>query len=217
MRNRFDRQLKELNEELVEMGTRIENAIQDAVNAMVGQDIEKAKEIISMDEEVDQMQREIESLCYKLLLQQQPVARDLRLISAAMKMVTDMERIGDHASDISELTVMLTGKPYQENLDKIRQMAKETMVMLVKSIEAFVNKDLKQAEQVIAGDDIVDDLFVQAKREMIMLINENVEDGEQAADLLMAAKYFERIGDHAANIAEWVIFSITGKHPVDKG
>lgn len=217
MRNRFDRQLKELNEELVEMGTRIENAIQDAVNAMVGQDIEKAKEIISMDEEVDQMQREIESLCYKLLLQQQPVARDLRLISAAMKMVTDMERIGDHASDISELTVMLTGKPYQENLDKIRQMAKETMVMLVKSIEAFVNKDLKQAEQVIAGDDIVDDLFVQAKREMITLINENVENGEQAADLLMAAKYFERIGDHAANIAEWVIFSITGKHPVDKG
>lgn len=217
MRNRFDRQLKELNEELVEMGTRIENAIQDAVNAMVGQDIEKAKEIISMDEEVDQMQREIESLCYKLLLQQQPVARDLRLISAAMKMVTDMERIGDHASDISELTVMLTGKPYQENLDKIRQMAKETMVMLVKSIEAFVNKDLEQAEQVIAGDDIVDDLFVQAKREMITLINENVEDGEQAADLLMAAKYFERIGDHAANIAEWVIFSITGKHPADKG
>lgn len=217
MRNRFDRQLKELNEELVEMGTRIENAIQDAVNAMVSQDIEKAKEIISMDEEVDHMQREIESLCYKLLLQQQPVARDLRLISAAMKMVTDMERIGDHASDISELTVMLTGKPYQENLEKIRQMAKETMVMLVKSIEAFVNKDLEQAEQVIAHDDIVDDLFVQAKREMITLINENVENGEQAADLLMAAKYFERIGDHAANIAEWVIFSITGKHPADKG
>lgn len=217
MRNRFDSQLKELNEELVEMGTRIENAIQDAVNAMVSQDIEKAKEIISMDEEVDHMQREIESLCYKLLLQQQPVASDLRLISAAMKMVTDMERIGDHASDISELTVMLTGKPYQENLEKIRQMAKETMVMLVKSIEAFVNKDLEQAKQVIAHDDIVDDLFVQAKREMITLINENVENGEQAADLLMAAKYFERIGDHAANIAEWVIFSITGKHPADKG
>lgn len=216
MRNRFDRQLKELNEELVEMGTRIEKAIEDAVNAMVRQDVEKAKEIVAMDEEVDQMQREIEGLCYKLLLQQQPVARDLRLISAAMKMVTDMERIGDHASDISELTLMLEGSPYQQNLEHIRQMAKETMVMLVKSIEAFVNKDLEQAEQVIRHDDIVDDLFMQAKRELISMINENVENGEQAADLLMAAKYFERIGDHAVNIAEWVIFSITGKHPDDK-
>lgn len=216
MRNRFDRQLKELNEELVDMGTRIEKAIEDAVSVLMKQDVEKAKKIIAMDEEINQMERDIESLCYKLLLQQQPVARDLRLISAAMKMITDMERIGDHASDISELTVMLAGKPYEKNLENIQRMAKETMVMLVESVEAFVNKDLEQANHVISHDDIVDDLFMQTKRKLISDINENVEDGEQAADLLMAAKYFERIGDHAVNIAEWVIFSITGKHPDDK-
>lgn len=216
MRNRFDRQLKELNEELVDMGTRIEKAIEDAVSVLMKQDVEKAKKIIAMDEEINQMERDIESLCYKLLLQQQPVARDLRLISAAMKMITDMERIGDHASDISELTVMLAGKPYEKNLENIQRMAKETMVMLVESVEAFVNKDLEQANHVIRHDDIVDDLFMQTKRKLISDINENVEDGEQAADLLMAAKYFERIGDHAVNIAEWVIFSITGKHPDDK-
>ncbi len=213
MRNRFDRQLKQLNEDLVEMGTQIEKAIEGAVDALLKQDMARAEEIIGLDEEIDQMEREIEGLCYKLLLQQQPVAKDLRLISAAMKMITDMERIGDHASDISELTVLLSGKPYEKNLEHIQEMAKETMWMLSKSVEAFVGKDLEMAKSVIEHDDIVDRLFMQAKHELIESINQNVEDGEQAADLLMAAKYFERIGDHAVNIAEWVSFSITGKHP----
>ena len=153
-----------------------------------------------------------ENLCLKLLLQQQPVARDLRVISAALKMITDMERIGDHAVDISELTIVMSGKPYMKKLEHIEQMAKETMIMLISSLEAYVNKNLDQAKEVIDHDDIVDDLFIKVKTELIQLIRENAENGEQAADLLMVAKYFERIGDHATNIAEWVIFSITGQH-----
>lgn len=213
MRNRFDRQLCTLNDELIEMGSMIEKAIETAVKAMVAQDTELANEVIEADEDIDRQEREIEDLCLKLLLQQQPVARDLRLISAALKMITDMERIGDHATDISEITIAMADKPYIKKLEHIQQMAKETMVMLVESIEAFVNKDLNKANSVIAHDDIVDDLFSKVKSELIGMIHENVDAGEQAADLLMVAKYLERIGDHATNISEWVIFSITGAHP----
>lgn len=213
MRNRFDRQLCTLNDELIEMGSMIEKAIETAVKAMVAQDTELANEVIEADEDIDRQEREIEDLCLKLLLQQQPVARDLRLISAALKMITDMERIGDHATDISEITIAMADKPYIKKLEHIQQMAKETMVMLVESIEAFVNKDLNKANSVIAHDDIVDDLFSKVKSELIGMIHENVDAGEQAADLIMVAKYLERIGDHATNISEWVIFSITGAHP----
>ena len=213
MRNRFDRQLCTLNDELIEMGSMIEKSIETAVKAMVAQDVALAKEVIDSDEEIDCQEREIEDLCLKLLLQQQPVAKDLRLISAALKMITDMERIGDHATDISEITIAMADKPYIKKLEHIQQMAKETMVMLVESIEAFVNKDMEKAKSVIAHDDIVDDLFSKVKNELIGMIHENVDAGEQAADLLMVAKYFERIGDHATNISEWVIFSITGAHP----
>ncbi len=213
MRNRFDRQLCTLNDELIEMGSMIEKSIETAVKAMVAQDVTLAEEVIDSDEEIDRQEREIEDLCLKLLLQQQPVARDLRLISAALKMITDMERIGDHATDISEITIAMADKPYIKKLEHIQQMAKETMVMLVESIEAFVNKDMEKAKSVIAHDDIVDDLFSKVKNELIGMIHENVDAGEQAADLLMVAKYFERIGDHATNISEWVIFSITGAHP----
>ena len=216
MRNRFDRQLVQLNNELIEMGGMIEKAISDTVKALVNQDIELASNVIEYDEEIDHQEREIEQLCLKLLLQQQPVSKDLRLISAAVKMITDMERIGDHATDISEITIELSKESYIKKLDHIQQMAKETMVMLVQSVEAFVNKDMDKARAVIAHDDVVDDLFNKVKAELIAMIHEDVNAGEQASDLLMAAKYFERIGDHATNISEWVIFSITGQHPDDK-
>ena len=216
MRNRFDRQLVQLNNELIEMGGMIEKAISDTVKALVNQDIELASNVIEYDEEIDHQEREIEQLCLKLLLQQQPVAKDLRLISAALNMITDMERIGDHATDISEITIELSKESYIKKLDHIQQMAKETMVMLVQSVEAFVNKDMDKARAVIVHDDVVDDLFNKVKAELIAMIHEDVNAGEQASDLLMAAKYFERIGDHATNISEWVIFSITGQHPDDK-
>ena len=216
MRNRFDRQLVQLNNELIEMGGMIEKAISDTVKALVNQDIELASNVIEYDEEIDHQEREIEQLCLKLLLQQQPVAKDLRLISAALKMITDMERIGDHATDISENYNRTSKRIIYKKLDHIQQMAKETMVMLVQSVEAFVNKDMDKARTVIVHDDVVDDLFNKVKAELIAMIHEDVNAGEQASDLLMAAKYFERIGDHATNISEWVIFSITGQHPDDK-
>ena len=212
MRNRFDRQLELLNNELIEMGNLIEQAIQSAVNALLRKDKTAAEAIITLDQEVDRQERDIEALCMKLLLQQQPVARDLRLISAALKMITDMERIGDHAADISEITIMLAEEAYVKDLTLIHQMAMETTLMVTHSVEAFVQKDLKLAQSVIDHDDIVDDLFNQVKTALIQIIQENVKNCEQAADLLMVAKYFERIGDHATNIAEWVIYSITGYH-----
>jgi phosphate transport system protein len=212
MRNRFDRQLSTLNDELIEMGSMIEKSIETAIKALVNQDVDLARHAIEADEEIDRQERIIEDLCLKLLLQQQPVAKDLRLISSALKMITDMERIGDHASDISEITIALADQPYIKKLEHIQQMAKETMIMLVGSIEAFVDKDLKKANEVIKRDDVVDDLFDKVKKELIQMIHENADKGEQAADLLMVAKYMERIGDHATNISEWVIFSITGEH-----
>ena len=212
MRNRFDRQLGTLNDELIEMGSMIEKSIETAIKALVNQDVDLARNAIEADEEIDSQERIIEDLCLKLLLQQQPVAKDLRLISSALKMITDMERIGDHASDISEITIALADQPYIKKLEHIQQMAKETMIMLVGSIEAFVDKDLEKANEVIKRDDVVDDLFDKVKKELIQMIHENADKGEQAADLLMVAKYMERIGDHATNISEWVIFSITGEH-----
>ncbi|MDO5519231.1 MAG: phosphate signaling complex protein PhoU [bacterium] len=212
MRNRFDQQLVELNNELIEMGSLIEQAIEMAVGALVKQDVERANKAIEFDENIDRQEKTIESLCLKLLLQQQPVAKDLRLVSSALKMITDMERIGDHAADISEITILLAGAPYIKKLEHIQTMAKETTLMVVNSIDAFVNKDVKLAEEVIKRDDVVDALFSKVKQELIDLIAANAKNGEQAADLLMIAKYFERIGDHATNIAEWVIFSITGHH-----
>ena len=215
MRNRFDRQLAELNNELIEMGSLIEQAIEMGISALVKQDVEKAKKAIAFDNEIDHQEKEIENLCMKLLLQQQPVAKYLRLISAALKMITDMERIGDHAADISEMTILMADATYDAaslDMSVIKEMAKETTNMVIKSVEAFVNKDLDLARYVLGRDDIVDDLFIQFKHHLIQMINENVKNGEQATDMLMVAKYFERIGDHATNIAEWVIYSITGEH-----
>ena len=212
MRNRFDRQLVQLNDEMIEMGSMIEKAIQQAITALIKQDTDAARKIIEYDEDIDQQEKNIENLCLKLLLQQQPVARDLRVISSALKMITDMERIGDHASDNSEMAILMADKPYIKKLEHIQEMAKEASVMLVNSIEAFVNKVVKQAHVVIIKDDLVDNLFETIINELIAMIHKNPDVGDQAMDLLMVAKYLERIGDHACNIADWVIFSITGSH-----
>lgn len=208
MRKRFDEQLNELGKEMLLMGTMVEDSIQKAIEALLKQDEALAQSVMEADALVDQKQKEIESICFTLLMQQQPVASDLRVISAALKMVTDMERIGDHAADISEMTLHLAHEPYIKNLDHIRQMATETTWMLIQSIEAYVEKDVKKATGVINHDDIVDQLFADTKQELIDLIHKDKSNGEQATDLLMVAKYFERIGDHATNLAEWVIFSI---------
>ncbi len=208
MRNKFDEQLAALNTEMVRMGTMIEESIRKAVNALVKQDAEAAREIMNGDEEVDREQKKIENICFNLLIQQQPVARDLRTITAAMKMVTDMERIGDHAADISEMTILMSDSAQHETIEHINKMAAETVLMLNWSIEAYVHKDMEKAKEVIDHDDIVDNLFDEAKRDIIKLILRDPKEGEQATDLLLIAKYFERIGDHATNIAEWVIFSL---------
>jgi len=217
MRNKFDEQLTHLNKMLIEMGAMIENAITQTKTALLDQDVELAKSIIAGEAEIDQMERDIETLCLKLLLQQQPIAKDLRLISAALKMITDMERIGDHAEDISEITLMLAGSPYIKKLEHIPMMADATMKMVGDAINAFVKKDLRLACSVKRYDDVVDNLFVNIKDDLIALIHQDAAHGEQAIDLIMIAKYFERIGDHAVNIAEWVEFSITGKHNKFKG
>ncbi|MCI5857967.1 MAG: phosphate signaling complex protein PhoU [Agathobacter sp.] len=211
MRSKFDEQLNQLNEEMMRMGTMIEDSIEKAIDALVNQNVTLAEEIMARDEEIDRQQKKIESICFNLLMQQQPVARDLRTISAAMKMVTDMERIGDHAADISEITVMLGNQPYPFTLDLIKKMATETMIMLIRSIEAYVEKDIEKAQSVIKHDDIIDALFDEVKQKLISLIHEAPDNGEQATDFLMIAKYFERIGDHATNISEWVIFAFSAQ------
>lgn len=212
MRTRFNEQLTEMNNSLIRMGAMIEYAIALASKALTTQDAELARKAIECDVEIDEMEKVIESQCLKLILHQQPIARDLRLISTALKMITDMERIGDHATDISEITLILSDAVYIKDLEHLPQMAKETIKMVSDSIDAYVNKDLNLANAVIAHDDVVDDLFCRIKNDLIDLISQDVKNGEQALDLLMIAKYFERIGDHAVNIAEWVIFSITGEH-----
>lgn len=208
MRNKFDEQLSVLNNSMIEMGGMIVQSISRAIEALTCGDMELAKKIMEDDANVDRLQKRIESICFDLLIRQQPVARDLRTITAAMKMVTDMERIGDHAADISEMTIAMGGNRQIEKVGHIRSMAAETMLMLNHCVEAYVEKDRAKAEGVIAHDDVVDELFLCSKRDIIRLIREDRESGEEAADLLMAAKYFERIGDHATNIAEWVLFAI---------
>ena len=211
MRNRFDEQLFQLNKEIIEMGSMCESAIGKAVKALNTGDIELANNVINEGSSIDRMERAIESRCMKLLLHQQPVARDLRLISAALKMITDMERIGDQAEDIAEIITFLEGRIVGE-MKLISGMAFKTMEMVTESVDAFVKKDMELAERVIEQDDIVDEFFSQIKQAIIKWIGNNSSDGEFALDLLMIAKYLERIGDHATNIAEWVIYSVTGVH-----
>lgn len=210
--SRFEKQLNTLNQQMVQMGSMVEQSIEMAVSALVTKDSEKAHNVIEYAADVSNQERQIEGMCMKLLLCQQPVASDLRMISSALKMITDMERIAVQSAEISELTVRMEETPYIKKLEHVQQMAKETILMVVKSIDAFVNKDLELAQEVISMDDVVDDLFIKIKQELIGLINQDASNGEQATDLLMIGKYFERIGDHAVNIAQWVTFSITGEH-----
>lgn len=214
MRSRFDKELEELNLELIEMGNIIESSIESSVSALINQNLDLARRVIDGDKEVNDIEKSIEARCIKLLLHQSPVASDLRMISAALKMITDMERIGDQASDISEITIRLANQKYIKKLIHIPQMAEATTKMVKDSIDGYVKKDLNLIKEVIKYDDVVDDLFNIIKNELIDLIRSDAANGEQAVDFLMIAKYFERIGDHAQNIAEWVYFSITGEHYV---
>ena len=211
MRSKFDAQLKELGEKLTLMGAMCEEAIANSAKALLSGDSELAKKLAPLDLEIDRYERDIEALCLRLLLQQQPVAKDLRQISAALKMITDMERIGDQAEDIAEIIKFLNGRTV-ENGALIREMASAAIKMVTESVDAFVKHDIMLAEKVVSDDDIVDRYFDQVKQKLIERIAQQPADGEYALDLLMIAKYFERIGDHAVNLAEWVIFSVTGVH-----
>ena len=211
MRNRFQMQLEELNNDLISMGALCEKAIHDAVKALLDSDEKLIDRIHDTEKEIDRKEREIEGLCMKLLLQQQPVARDLRTISSALKMITDMERIGDQADDIAEL-VRFCRLDDSECRKDISAMSKAVIEMVKGSIDAFVKKDIESAKAVIDSDDIVDDLFIKIKCDIIRMTAVDANAGENAIDIVMTAKYLERIGDHATNIAEWVEYSLTGSH-----
>lgn len=212
MRDNFDRLLSDLNDQLKEMGDLIEIAITNAVGSLSENNGKYVKAAAEIEKLIDQKEKDIESLCLKILLQQHPVARDLRVVSSALKMITDMERIGDQAEDIAEISVTMKNKSQDREKLDIPKMAKATGKMVTDSITAFVNKDADLALSVMKADDYVDELFDIIKSEVTGMIHQNVENGEDAIDIIMIAKYFERIGDHATNIAEWVYFSITGEH-----
>ena len=211
MRNKFGEQLEQLHVEMIQMGALCEDAISAAAQALMKGDEDLAQAAEEAEREIDQKEREVENLCLKLLLQQQPVARDLREISSALKMISDLERIGDQAADIAELTqyvqVPQSGAPH------IREMAEAVTAMVTDSVSSFVRRDLDLARAVCRADDRVDALFDQVKQELIALIAADASNGEQGLELMMVAKYLERIGDHATNVAEWVEYSITGVHP----
>lgn len=216
MRERYEEELKKLNASIINMGKMIEIAIEGSVLALMEWDLASCDEIIKNDDAIDEMEKEIEQLCVRLLLQQQPLASDLRMVTAALKMVTDMERIGDHAGDIADLIKQMgNGKAIANSMGKyanakLEQMCSEIQKMLYNSISAYIDRDVSKAKDVIANDDIVDELYFKLKREFVRQIQIKIENGEEIADFLLIAKYFERIGDHATNIAEWVIYSITG-------
>ena len=213
MRNRFDAQLAQLNVELIKMGALCEEAITASVSALIKYDKSVVQTVFEKDNEIDRMERDIETFCMRLLLQQQPVAKDLRAISSALKMISDMELIGDQAGDIAEIMAVMNDHDTKSKLH-IQDMARATVKMVTDSVDSFVKKDLELARSVMKYDDVVDDLFDKVKEEIISLIGEDRANGEFCIDLLMIAKYLERIGDHATNIAEWVEFSITGQHVV---
>lgn len=211
MRNEFNRQLAELNTELIIMGSLCEEAITNAVKYLVDGNEGSKEACLEADRQIDKKERDIETLCIRMILQQQPVAGDLRTVSAALKMISDMERIGDQASDIAEIAAYVT-KSGLESETHIRDMADAAIQMVSDSIESFVKMDGELAKRVLEQDDLVDALFDKVKFELIEAIAANKGNGEALIDLLMIAKYFERIGDHAENIAKWVIYSITGDH-----
>ena len=212
MRTRFDMELDNLNCDMIAMGALCENAISEAMKSLFTADKAAAQRTIEEDREIDRKEKDIEALCLRLLLQQQPVARDLRVISSALKMITDMERIGDQAADIAELIRHMHLTPVSRQNKHLSKMADAAKKMVTESIDAFVKKDAALATKVLADDDLVDSLFLKLRHDIIEMIAADPGCGEEAVDVLMIAKYLERIGDHATNIAEWVLFSITGTH-----
>ena len=212
MRDFFQEQLHQLNQELIRMGAACEEIIDLASRSLTDYSTDLAKHVSTVGAQIDESERTIESICLKLLLRQQPVARDLRVISAAMKMITDMERIGDQCEDIVEIVPHITAHP-DEKFPKIREMAKAAQAMVTEAVDAYVKQDLELARKVMAHDDVVDDYFTGVKSGIIDIVASDPAHGEFALDLLMIAKYFERIGDHATNVAEWVEYAVTGIHP----
>lgn len=210
MRTRFEMQLETLNEEIIGMGALVEIAMKNAMQALVSGDAELAQKNIEADKDIDQKMKDIESLCLKLLLSQQPVARDLRLISAALKMVSDLERIGDQCADISEIVMTLPKGTEAAHLEYIPKMAEAAHKMISESVDAFVHRDVELARTVVDYDDVVDRLYDDVRRTLVELVRKDSDAGEGLMDLLLTAKYLERIGDHAVNVAKWVIFSVTG-------
>ena len=207
MRKSFDEQLAELNNELIEMGALCEEAIAAAAKTLADDSDKLVQSVINMEDEIDRREHIIENMCFKLFLKQQPVAGDLRRISAALKMITDMERIGDQALDITEMSDYIRNASFPEHID-MGEMARAAVKMVTDSVDAFV----EMAEAVIKYDDVMDELFIKVKHAVTDMISADPQTGEYAVDLMMTAKYFERIGDHAVNIAEWVEFSVTGIH-----
>ena len=215
MRTKFDEQLRQLNIELIRMGSMCEEAISIAAKVLDGDNTVSTERVFSLEHDIDELEHDIESRCMRMLLQQQPVAKDLRVISAALKMISDMERIGDQAADVAELTGYVASTVAQGKLH-ITKMAKAAVMMVTESIDAFVRADMETAQKVIRDDDTVDSLFIQVRKELLASLKEEDGNPEAILDLLMIAKYFERIGDHAVNLAEWVQYSITGVHKSDE-
>lgn len=215
MRKGFDEQLEYLNVEMIKMGSKCEEAIDTALKALFEKEPSGLEAVSEIEKDINQMERDIENLCFKLLLKQQPVAHDLRTISSALRMISDLERIGDQSEDIAEIT-KYTDISMLDSKTHLRDMADAAIKMLTQSVDSFVNKDIELAKKVILSDDIVDQFFDRIKEELIACISERQAEGETYLDLFMVAKYLERIGDHATNIAEWVIFSVTGNHIVSE-
>ncbi len=214
-RRQFDEQLEELKELLIEMGNLNCEAIEDAVTALETQDVVLAKRTKAVESAVDEKEQQIERLCLKLILKQQPVASDLLFVTSAMKMITDMERIADQAVDISELVIKMSKLPYADSVKEISEMADRVQEMVRSAARSFVERSGELAKEVCRSDDAVDDLFDTIKKKLTGIVHKEIEEddnGEQALDLLMVAKYLEKIGDHASNIAEWVLFMLTGEH-----
>ncbi len=211
MRKYYAAQLSTLNTSLIQMGALCEDAISSAIQGFLENDPEIAKKVSDIEMEIDQFERDIERLCMRLLLMQQPVATDLRVVSSALKMISDLERIGDQAYDIADITKNNSFRDYGGKLD-IKEMAKATIGMVTDSVDSYVKQDLELAKKVAKEDDRVDELFLRVRAELLELIRKDSVDSEDAFDLLMIAKYLERIGDHAVNVSEWVIYAITGDH-----
>ncbi|HIT58003.1 MAG TPA: phosphate signaling complex protein PhoU [Candidatus Galloscillospira stercoripullorum] len=211
MRKTFDAELQELGAEMIDMAAAAEDVIDAVISSLTSSNPDSAKTAIEMTRHMDQMEREIENRCLRLLLQQQPVARDLRTISAALKMVTDLQRIGNQCANIAEISLLLQKREGGETMEHIRTMSQKAGIMVKRSIFAYANRDVEAARAVVDMDDEVDQLFQTIKGELVDLIVRNRQEADQTIDLIIIAKYLERIADHAVNIAQWAVYCVTGE------